>query len=124
MRYSQNLSQNPDWDIDLRWIAPQRRRTTNLKLNIRSQATHDWIKPIITSVFVNQFAEHPGAGAAIESSPLGFSEGINSGRMVTIRENKVYDVTVLFPRVNAWFPTQSSMLTRKPMICCVYQRNI
>ena len=78
----------------------------------------------MTSVFIDQFAEHIGAGGIIESSPLRFSKRLNSVRIVTIHEHNVDDVTVLFVRVNAWFGTESSRLTRKPMICCVYQRKI
>lgn len=81
-------------------IAPRFRRTTKLKLNVRSQTVHDWIKPIITSVFIDQFTEHVGAGTAIESSPLGFSKRLNGSRIVTIHKNDVDDVTILFFHIN------------------------
>lgn len=69
------LSRNVSgWDINWEDITPKCRHTPKLKLNIRSQAVHDWIEPIITSVFINQFAEHAGTDAVIESSPLRFSE--------------------------------------------------
>ena len=105
-------------------IVPKCTRTTKLKLNIRSQAIHDWIEPIITSVLINQFAEHVGAGAAINGSPLRFFKRLNSVRVVTIHEHNVDDVTILFLQVRAWYPTESAILTRKPMICWLYQRHI
>ena len=75
-------------------------------------------------MFINQFAEHVGAGAAIESSPLRFSKRFNSGRVVAIHEHNVDDVAILFSHLSAWFPEKSCMLTKKPMMCLVYQRNI
>lgn len=105
-------------------IVPKFTRTTKLKLNIRSQAIHDWIEPIITSVLINQFAEHVGAGAAIECSPLRLLKRLNSVRVVTIHEHDVDDVTILFSQLKAWYSTESAVLTRKPMICWLYQRHI
>ncbi len=94
-----------------------------LTLKIRT-AVHDWIEPIITSVLINQFAEHVGAGAAIECSPLRLLKRLNSFRVVTIHEHNVDDVTILFSQVKAWYSTESAVLTRKPMICWLYQRHI
>lgn len=118
------MSQNSDGDIDEEGFSPKYRRTTKLKLNIGSQAVHDWIEPIITSVFIDQFAERVGAAPAIESSPLRFSKRLNSGRIIPIHEHNVDDVTILLPHVNAWFPTESGIVTRKPMMCWVYQRDM
>lgn len=95
MRYSRNMSQDSNGGTDQEETTVRCRHTTKLKLNIRSKAVHDWIEPIITSVFVNQFAEHVGTGAAIESSPLRFPKRLDSGRIVTIHEHNVDDVTIL-----------------------------
>ena len=76
------------------------------------------------SMFIDQFAEHIGAGRVIESSPLRFSKRFNGIRIVPIHKHDVDDVTVLFMRVRTWFIAGISRLTRKPMICCVYQRNM
>ena len=76
-------------------VAPECRRTAKLKLDVRSQALHDWIQPVIASVFINQFTEPDGTGAAIESPPLRFSKRLNSGGIVTIHQHNIDNVKVL-----------------------------
>ena len=46
-------------------------------------------------MFINQFAEHDGAGTAIKSPPLRFSKGLNTGGIVTIHKHNIDDVNVL-----------------------------
>ena len=46
-------------------------------------------------MFINQFAEHDSAGAAIESPPLRFSKGVDTGGIVPIYEHNIDDVKVL-----------------------------
>ena len=98
--------------------------TTKLKLDIRSQVIHDWIEPIMTSVFVNQFAENFGAGTAINSPPLRRSKRLNGCRVKTILEYNVDDVKILSKHVNARLHTNIGILTMKPMRCWVYQRKV
>ena len=46
-------------------------------------------------MFINQFAEHDGAGAAIKSPPLRLSKGLNTSGIVPIYEHNIDDVKVL-----------------------------
>ena len=46
-------------------------------------------------MFINQFAEHDSAGAAIKSPPLRFSKGVDTGGIVPIYEHSIDDVKVL-----------------------------
>ena len=75
-------------------------------------------------MFINQFAEHDGTGAAIKSPPLRLSKGLDSGGIVPIHEHNVDDVKVLLTMLMPGFQIGICVLTRKPTICWVYQRNM
>ena len=76
--------------------APKPRPTSKLKLDVRSQAIHNRIKPIIASMSIDKFAEPHGTSATIESSPLRFSKGLHIGGIVPVHEHNIHDVKVLF----------------------------
>ena len=65
-------------------------------------------------MFINQFAEHDGAGAVIKSPPLRFSKGLDTGGIVPVCEHNIDDVRVLLLTLTQSFQKVSACLLGTP----------
>ena len=65
-------------------------------------------------MFINQFAEHDGSGAAIKSPPLRFSKRLNTGGIVPIHEHNIDDIKILLLTLMQNFQGVSACLLEIP----------